>query len=191
MQKQPWIRTLQPLRPVPRKEQLPSLDIHHLFQIFSFSFQSLEEASSLAEHITSFYPLAYQNLIALGINELFLNAIEHGNLGIDYEFKTRLKASNAWEVEIAKRLKEPHNQYKSVHVCMEINPEYIMLRISDQGDGFNWREYDTSNPQNTKRHGRGLIMAQEICFDKLEFSEKGNEVSCLTYLDTKSQNNYR
>ncbi|MBS0288326.1 MAG: ATP-binding protein [Proteobacteria bacterium] len=184
MAKQPWIRSLQSASKAPSKglKSLPELFFPHLLQTYSFSFKTLEEAADLAAYLSSFYPQSRQHRVELGLIELFLNAIEHGNLGIDYGLKSQLKKNNCWEKEIKHRLTLPAHQDKMVSVCLDINPAYILLTIKDCGVGFNWREFNDRHPSSTTElHGRGITMAKELCFDKLSFSEKGNEVSCTVY----------
>ncbi len=183
MSKSNWIRTLTPgdNRPPLALEAYPELAFNNLLQTYHYRFQKLEEAAQLAAYLSSLYPEACQQRVELGINELFLNAIEHGNLNIDFELKSKLKAAHAWESEINKRLNEDHHLNKSVEVRLDIHPDYYSLCITDQGSGFNWRDYNESKLSTKTFHGRGLMVAKEICFDKVEFSEKGNQVTCTVY----------
>ncbi|MBS0289475.1 MAG: ATP-binding protein [Proteobacteria bacterium] len=159
------------------------MNFPHLLQSYCYSFKTPPDAKQLAHYLSSFYPLATQHLIELGLNELFLNAIEHGHLGIDYALKSHLKKTQQWENEIYERLKQQEHQYKSVDVLLEINPAYILLKIRDQGEGFNWLHHNTKlDAPSFELCGRGLILVKELCFDKVEFSKKGNEISCFRYL---------
>ena len=185
MPKKSWIRTLtNPSdRPFRALSSLPELDFPQMLKTYRFSFKTLEEAARLAEYLSSFYPAPSQKRVELGLNELFINAIEHGNLGINHSLKSQLKAANLWEEEILQRLNHPVNQHKEVNVSLDITPDYLSLKITDQGQGFDWREFNQSHQQSpTALHGRGLMMCKELCFDQIEFSEKGNEVSCIVYL---------
>ena len=48
----------------------------------------------------------------IGLVELMINAIEHGNLGITYEEKTDLLDSNLWSVEVNRRIRLEENKNK-------------------------------------------------------------------------------
>ncbi len=182
--KQPWIHSLKPpARPRVTPSFEPHLNFPNLIQTHHFAFNTLEEATKLAAYITSLYPEKFHKRIELGLNELFFNAIEHGNLGIDCELKAILKKTNQWENEVQKRLNTAANHSKFVEASIEINPSYILLKVKDQGNGFDWRLFnEESEKPSYEASGRGLMMAKKYCFDKVEFSEKGNEVHCLVYL---------
>jgi hypothetical protein len=47
-----------------------------------------------------------------GLNELLINAVEHGNLGITYDEKIKLVVEGRLESEIERRLALPQNQAK-------------------------------------------------------------------------------
>lgn len=156
-------------------------DFPHLFQSYSYSFRTPAEASKLAQTITRLCAVTHKN-VELGLNEVFLNAIEHGNLGISGVEKEQLKKANIWDSEINQRLQDPLYQYKCVDVVVEITPALITIKVSDQGNGFNWKEFE-NNPFTLSQdyYGRGLLMARSLCFDEMVFTEKGNQVSCSVY----------
>jgi|GEM_PF-3691445 len=159
---------------------LAGCDIHfpHFFQSFYFSFKKPDEAAQLAYTIANICD--HQNNMELGLNEVFLNAIEHGNLCINHEEKGKLKANNTWHTEISNRLEDPIHEFKKVEVVLALMPTLITIKVSDQGNGFDWREF-VKNPFSGSRayHGRGLLVARKLCFDDMNFSEKGNEVTCF------------
>ena len=47
--------------------------------------------------------------VIIGLTELLVNAVEHGNLGITYEDKTALNAAGTWDTEVRRRLALPEN----------------------------------------------------------------------------------
>jgi len=159
------------------------LEFPGLLRIVYFQFQTVEEADSLAEYLSSLYPVERQNLTKLGLNEIFINAIEHGNLGITAAEKINLKKTNLWHEEFKQRFAHPVNSLKTVWIVVEVTPSYIRTRIKDEGQGFDWQSFDTLYASSMERGGRGLLLAKELCFDKIEFSAKGNEVCCISYLN--------
>lgn len=158
------------------------LDFPNILQFHTFTFKSFEEADQLSCTIALFYPENNRNNIKLGLNEIFFNAIEHGNLEITFEEKAKLKESNQWHEEIQNRLRAPFYQNKNVVAQLEITPSFICLQVHDEGDGFDWNQYIGPCQISNAHHGRGLILAQELSFDKIEFSPKGNVVRCFTYI---------
>lgn len=112
-----------------------------------------------------------------GLMELLINAVEHGNLGITYEDKTKLLAANIWRREISRRLALPENQNKAVEIVYQHKPEGWFVQITDQGPGFDWRRYWHIDPARaTASHGRGIARARLGAFDRLTYNEAGNQV---------------
>lgn len=153
----------------------------HLFQTYSYSFKTPAEAAELARTITALCPVKHKN-VELGLNEVFINAIEHGNLCISGIEKANLKKTNTWDAEINQRLQDPLYRYKYVDVVVEITPTLITIKVSDQGNGFDWKQFEKMPfTVSEDYYGRGLLMARQLCFDDMLFSEKGNQVSCSVY----------
>jgi CheY-like chemotaxis protein/anti-sigma regulatory factor (Ser/Thr protein kinase) len=146
-----------------------------LMQDAHFSFATLEEASRLALFLAHACP-APESAV-LGLSELMINAVEHGNLGISYGEKSRLKRSDQWEQEVERRLALPENRQKLVEVNFSRNKGLIRIRIRDQGNGFDWRPYLDFDPQRVfDPNGRGIAMARLTCFDSLDYLDNGNTV---------------
>lgn len=154
----------------------------HLIKTSIFELQTIEEAEYLATFIANFFP-SPENAV-VGIFELIMNAIEHGNLGITYEEKTELFSNGTWHHELRKRLAIPANLNKKVNINYSRMPDRILLRIKDAGDGFDWEKYLTISPERaTHSHGRGVALAKTISFDHIEYIGNGNEVLCTVMLD--------
>ncbi len=124
--------------------------------------------------------------VALGIQELIINAIEHGNLNIGYDLKTQLLESGTWQEEIQARLVSDKYKDRVVTVHFMRREKSISITFSDQGEGFDWRKY--SGPQPTDPyilHGRGILYASSIDGAVIEYKGDGSEVE-LT-LNIKNQ----
>lgn len=138
-------------------------------------FRTIDEACSIATLLAS--GCAEPERIVTGLCELFINAIEHGNLGIGYEGKTQLHHEGRWEQEIERRMKLPENSGKRVTVTVEQNAEELHFRIHDDGQGFESQRFLASEPSRTAdTHGRGVAMARLMSFDRIEYLGCGNEV---------------
>ncbi|MGD9591304.1 MAG: ATP-binding protein [Candidatus Berkiella sp.] len=183
MSKSNWIKTVSRNdRQIKAPLMLPALNFPQLQHNYHYSFKTLEEGSQLAVYLSSLYPKDCQKKVELGLNELFINAIEHGNLGIGHQLKAKLKATHTWEQEIYNRLTNSAHENKEVTVSLDILPDRLVLQVTDQGDGFIWREYfGNYNQSHSGMHGRGLMMVKELCFDHVTFSEKGNTVTCTIF----------
>ena len=143
----------------------------------TFCFRDVPEARDLATLLANGCPDPQK--VILGLLELLVNAVEHGNLQITYEEKTRLNEQNELEREIAHRLSLPDHSSKYVVVDFERSAESIQITITDQGQGFDWRSYlDLDADRAFDSHGRGIAMARMMSFDSLEYQGTGNRVIC-------------
>ncbi len=142
-----------------------------------FHLKTLEEADTLSKMISNLYPDPVK--VIMGITELLVNSIEHGNLAISYKEKTQLIKNGNWLDEINNRLQQ--EQYKEKYTTINFTQDNsnIKLVIKDQGKGFNYSEYLKVDPKRAfDPHGRGIAVAAMISFDKIEFIGSGNEIHC-------------
>lgn len=141
----------------------------------SFSFKGLDEARDLATVLANACPDPRRAVI--GLSELLINAVEHGNLGISYQDKGRLREQNGWEQEVRRRLADAAHAHKQVRVRYVREDDRIRVLIRDEGEGFDWQQYVEMDPTRAfDTHGRGIAMSRMISFDTLEYRGKGNEV---------------
>jgi anti-sigma regulatory factor (Ser/Thr protein kinase) len=140
-----------------------------------FTFQTVEQARDLGAMLANTCPDPSATVI--GLTELLINAVEHGNLGITYEDKSKLYATGGWNEEVQRRLKLPENARKRAEVEFERDDETIRFVIRDEGNGFDWRAYLQVDPQRAfDTHGRGIAMANRLSFSHIEYRGSGNEV---------------
>lgn len=115
--------------------------------------------------------------IRLGLDEIVINAIEHGNLNITYVEKTQAIKNNTLEKLHESRRNAPENIQKKVTIQFEMNDTFCEWIIKDQGKGFN--PSLIPNPILTESteslHGRGIFITQ-FQFDEMEYTENGTMV---------------
>lgn len=161
-------------------ELVPSISpVSKLIRSCHVEFKSLEEAKDVAIYLASLFPAPEQ--VVMGISELLINAVEHGNLGIKYDQKTELNKTQTWTAEIRRLLFLPENRDKFVEVdyTNDSANKQIILHIKDKGEGFNWQQYMLLSPARaTDNHGRGIAIAAALSFTKIEYFGNGNEVKC-------------
>lgn len=161
-------------------KQLQSVARHvttasRLMNCAEFSLRTIDEARDLGTHLASLCPDPVNAVI--GLTELLVNAVEHGNLGVTYQEKSELNASGRWVEEIERRLALPENSGKAVHVTFKRGEEEILITIRDEGPGFDWQQYIDPEPKRAfDTHGRGIVIARRLSFDSLEYRGSGNEV---------------
>jgi CheY-like chemotaxis protein/anti-sigma regulatory factor (Ser/Thr protein kinase) len=148
-----------------------------LMESGKFKFRTLEEAKNLAYFISNCFPDPER--VVFGLNEIFVNSVEHGNLHISYKEKGELIVAGKWTGEIERRLELDDHKNKRVTVIFETTPEYYILTTIDEGEGFDWKKYEEIDPlRATDPHGRGIAISKMQSFDEMEYRGKGNEVVC-------------
>ncbi|MEQ8352546.1 MAG: PAS domain S-box protein [Leptospiraceae bacterium] len=117
--------------------------------------------------------------VTLGIREMLINAIEHGNLGISFEEKSQALEEDRYFDLVRYRLQDPQVRKKRIRVGFDFNQNQLEVRITDEGRGFNTEEMlsrDIHSDQERKRmHGRGIRITREM-FDEIRYDGKGSEV---------------
>ncbi len=153
------------------------------------------EASCYANLVSNFLYMAKRidvdnkSILAMSIYEMLINAIEHGNCGINYSEKTVVleQGGNIDEL-IRKKCQDPCIAAKRVTF------EYTFLRdcarflIGDEGQGFDWRSFVEGKHETEilELHGRGIFLTKGFTRN-LRFNETGNEVSFeIAYQDDLS-----
>ena len=140
-----------------------------------FSLRTVEEAGALAALLAQASPKPESAV--LGLSELLVNAVEHGNLGISYREKSALRHEDRWAEEVVRRLALTENAAKRVRAVLARDEAGVSIRICDEGEGFDWREYLEFSPERAfDPNGRGIALEKMTSFDSLEYSGCGNTV---------------
>lgn len=146
-----------------------------------FELHTHTEARSLAELLAYAFPDPSRT--QLGLTELLVNGVEHGNLEISYTEKSSLLEEGRLDDEMSRRLALPENLQKRVWVSMERKETELEMTIIDDGKGFDWHRYlALDDARSDDSHGRGIAMSKCISFDRLEYRAPGNQVTVSTRL---------
>ena len=146
-----------------------------------FVYRTPDEARSLATLLANATP--EPGRVVLGLSELMLNAIEHGNLAIGYQQKSTLIETDRLHSEIESRLAAPEFAGRRAEVEIRRADRELIFNIRDQGTGFAWQDYLEMSPERAfDTHGRGIAMSRLISFDRLEYLGRGNEVEAAIRL---------
>ncbi|MBY6263373.1 response regulator [Azospirillum sp. 412522] len=147
-----------------------------------FRFRTPQEAQNLAIALSSVAATAHS--LTFGLSEILVNAVEHGNLGIGFEAKGRLKAGGmlAREIEVRLVSDEHRDKYATLHV--ERSDSRVIFTVSDMGSGFDFNRYlSVDASQSDATHGRGIALARMVGFDQLTYVGNGNRVVGIVNLD--------
>ena len=142
----------------------------------NFKFRSLDDVRAVSSLVACACDEPDQ--IAMGLSELMINAVEHGNLHIGYDKKSILRKDDLWDSEIEKRLELTENKEKYATIEVINDLDTVTYIITDQGNGFEWDDFmDFDTARVMDNHGRGIAMANKLYFSKLEYQGNGNIVT--------------
>jgi CheY-like chemotaxis protein len=160
-------------------------DMLKMTMLTRYTFHSPGEARRLAVMLARFSP---ENAgLSMGLTELMLNAVEHGNLGISYAEKSEFLSLDTLPEELCRRLADP--LLGSRRAMLEIAREDSCLRftIRDEGAGFDWQNYLEFDPARAfDSHGRGIAIARQMAFDSLEYLGTGSAVTVTVQFQEKA-----
>ena len=151
-----------------------------------YKIRTLHDAKQLADGLSVLCP--DPDRAWLGLHEILLNAVEHGNLEITYKEKTRLILDGKYQQEIETRQQDPAHKDKTVQVCISRNAQRVEITVKDEGKGFEWQDYlEFSVERAYDPHGRGIAMSRMSSFDELEFLGCGNQVVLTMYANSNME----
>lgn len=151
-------------------------EILRLLRNGSFRFRRPREAKLLAVQLGS----SFRNpQVGVALFELLLNAVEHGNLEIDYDEKGRLIDEGRLQKEIGKRLESPDYRNRWGRLDIEHSESGFEILITDRGEGFDaarYLQFDKSRLFDS--HGRGILMASATL--EVEYLPRGIACGCTS-----------
>ena len=128
--------------------------------------------------------------LQIALSELLNNALEHGNLEISYEEKSKWMEENGEIVSLIeqKRL-DPKFSNRKIGISYLLNQDFCSFTISDDGNGFDWKKYTQKQAEeSTQLHGRGIQLSGEMV-GTLSYNDKGNKVTLKIKSQKNSSNN--
>lgn len=147
---------------------------------FEMSFQTnIEIIPSIVSHLvdetSETFNEEQQLDIKLGLGELILNSVEHGNMGISYNEKNKAVQEGYLDRLYLSKLADPEVANKTVTVRYVQDEEYAEWEIVDEGDGFDPTVIPNpiSKDGIMRLHGRGIFICK-FQFDEMEYLGKGN-----------------
>lgn len=147
-------------------------------------------AERIGERIALYFDAQDLNAIRTCLREMLVNAIEHGNLEISFDEKTRAIETGDYLEFIQARQREAKFSGRRVRVHYIINRRLLVCRITDDGQGFDHRTFirrtKTDDSMLMLEHGRGITMARNT-FDEVIFNEKGNQVTLKKAISRRPQ----
>lgn len=157
-------------------------------QTFDYSFGTSvsvvpEVVNQLIEEINGVFPIDVQVDLKLGLHELIINAVEHGNLGITYFEKSVAVMSDSLTKLYDERLAKPELSSRNVTIKFAQEPNYCEWVIKDEGAGFCPEDIPSPLGEDgiLRLHGRGIFICK-FQFSEMEYLGNGNTVRVRKYL---------
>ena len=144
----------------------------------TYRFKSPAEVVPLAYRLAR--GCAQPDLVAIGLAELMMNAIEHGILEFGFATKRELMERGEFSGEVELRLVQEPWRGRSATVSVDRLADLMRYRVSDDGPGFDWRPWlGTNEARMSAPNGRGIALARSLCFGSLNFLVRGNVVEAV------------
>ena len=158
---------------------------YRLLRDACFEFQTLSDARELANELSMLCP--NPETASLGLLELIVNAIEHGNLEISFGEKSRLCRLDSWQAEVERRLMLPAYRGRFGSISVTRARDSVTFVVRDQGPGFRWQDFLEFQPSRAfEPNGRGIALAKGVAFSELWYDEPGNVVTAEIHLEGAS-----
>ncbi len=144
-------------------------------------------ATRLTQTLNKYIDQGTVLMVKMGLQEIIINAIEHGNLNITFDEKTRAMSEGRYLDFIRERQQDP--RYRDRRVCIDyvLTEESVQYMVTDQGCGFDFEstmnKVDKTVEKDMLTHGRGINMTR-VLFDQVKYNKKGNQVLLVKNLKT-------
>ncbi|WP_300544967.1 ATP-binding protein [Maricaulis sp.] len=151
-----------------------------------FVLRTLDEARNLSTMLALACPNS--DMVAVGLQELLINAVEHGNLEIDAALKQDLLLRGMWREEVERRLADPQYTDRRVIVSFRRGERMIALTIQDDGAGFDYKALEAEGPPARGYRGRGITLARTLSFSSVTYLGAGNMVEAIILIGPEARN---
>ncbi len=150
-------------------------------KVFQSTLDAVEEAndwySNVWSNLSNNYKLAYNAGVVF--SELFMNAYEHGNLGLDAETKHKLLNDNTYFAKLEEMQKDCTKSITaSLHTIEHATNRYIVTTIKDEGNGFDTKILSKLFKKSTSFNGRGIYISKKSSMG-VYYNGSGNSVLFL------------
>lgn len=159
------------------------------FVIGNYLTTAEEMSARLVRNLPKYMASQEVNFIRLALREMIVNAIEHGNLNINFDEKTEATMNGNYLEFIMERRQNPQYKDKKITIEYSITPDMAAYKIADEGMGFDYKniiqKIETEANENMLAHGRGLSLAFQI-FDEVKYNGRGNQVLLVKKFNQQS-----
>ncbi len=159
--------------------------ISHIKELFPSTLEALEEANDWYSNIWSTFTNNYKLSYNAGVvfTELFMNAYEHGNLGLDSETKHKLLSEDSYFTTLEEKQKDCKKKITvSIDTITHNSSKYITTTIKDEGEGFDTQILSKIFRDKKNFNGRGVYVSRQSSLG-IYYNSRGNSVLFLHKLE--------
>jgi len=149
---------------------------------FETSLDAVEKASLWYESSLKDFHLEQKVMDQAGIvfTELFMNAYEHGNLGLDSKSKHQYLEEDIYFDKLLELEAESTKKIAvSIYFLQELSNRYLITKICDEGNGFDTQILSQIFRNSKKFNGRGVFVSRKNSMG-IYYNSKGN---CVLFLN--------
>lgn len=118
------------------------------------------------------------DMLKMALGEIVLNAVEHGNLNISMEEKSRAVKKGTFEDLLKQRRRNPTLSKRLVTLQLFMDQEILEYIVTDQGDGFDYQKEFDPDPHAHIGSGLGVQIARNF-FNEVIYEGRGNRVRLI------------
>jgi CheY-like chemotaxis protein/anti-sigma regulatory factor (Ser/Thr protein kinase) len=116
------------------------------------------------------------------LSELYVNALDHGVLGLDSSLKQQADGFTRYFEERERALNELSEGEVSISIRSQLREKggEVIIRVEDSGPGFDFVNIleEINEGSNTAPCGRGLLLVKELCA-YLRYEQPGNKAEVV------------
>jgi len=150
-------------------------------KVFATTLEAVEEANIWYEDVWKNLHVESDKADRAGLvfTELFLNAYEHGNLGLDPHTKHKYLEEDIY-FESLQKLEQKCDKKITVELfkLKDLASEYIVTKIVDEGEGFDTQALSKIFRNSLQFNGRGVFVSRKNSMG-IYYNPKGN---CVIFL---------
>jgi anti-sigma regulatory factor (Ser/Thr protein kinase) len=164
----------------------------HVYRMDNYLVNAELLSQRLVRNLGRFLDSENVLMIRLALREILINAIEHGNLNIKFEEKTRAMESGEYLNMIQVRQKDHAFRKRKIFIDYLLKSKKVVYRVTDEGMGFDHARLTDPSEKAEKEmlfHGRGILMTTAT-FDEVTYNKKGNQVLLVKYFNAAAKNRF-
>ena len=116
---------------------------------------------------------SHLDVIFTVVSELYNNALDHGILSLDSTLKQSPEGFSAYYQQRTKALSEL--EHGEIMLNFQLSGELLKIRITDSGDGFDYKKVVPECVSDDLSFGRGVDLLRSFC-SSVEYSDGGRTV---------------